>query len=296
MTRPAVPDPFASREPSPSVLRASSGLVLLAMVCLGSSSVAAQGEDRPPAKSAAVERLTAEGVAHFRRGSYREALGKFIEAFALFPDPALLYNIARSHESIGDLSAAHAYFKRCVEDAQAAPNLRAKCAGRMQVIQSAQESAAATPPSGAGSGQAQGAQAVEGAAGTTATDPDRPWPAWVKWASTALAAGLIVAGSTVFALGAADNDELEGIRRDALAEGVAPVTYAEAEELRDRADQRMTAGYVLWGVGAALGITAAVSWIVGRGERAHERAETARSLLLGPVAGGGLLVGLEGSL
>ena len=77
-------------------------LLALFMLAVGVRPAAAQTDAEK------VERLFAEGAALYRAGKYRPAIEKFDEAYAIYPEPNLLYNKARAHEALGEIEQAMA--------------------------------------------------------------------------------------------------------------------------------------------------------------------------------------------
>src|SRR5262245_18203367 len=75
-----------------------------------------------------------EGVKRFRSGEFREALELFEKAYALDPDPVLVYNIARAHESLGDGERALDAYKRYLESSPNAED-RGAVEQRMSTLQ-----------------------------------------------------------------------------------------------------------------------------------------------------------------
>jgi hypothetical protein len=59
------------------------------------------------------------GVQLYQAGDIAAALGKFREAYALVPLPALLFNIARGQEQLGDVVGACATYRTVLADPQA---------------------------------------------------------------------------------------------------------------------------------------------------------------------------------
>jgi hypothetical protein len=77
---------------------------LIALVIVTAALPAAAG----PREDAA--RTTDQGVARYRAGDYRGALGRFELAYQQFPSPKILFNIAITLEALGrPAEAAHAY-------------------------------------------------------------------------------------------------------------------------------------------------------------------------------------------
>ncbi len=53
-----------------------------------------------------VEALYGEGIAFYQAADYRQALERFREAYRVYPEPNLVYNIARCHEALGETDEA----------------------------------------------------------------------------------------------------------------------------------------------------------------------------------------------
>lgn len=61
------------------------------------------------------QRLAAEGVEHFSAGRFTEAQLSYERAYALRPDPVLLYNLGRAMHKAGQLEQAGQYYKRFLD-------------------------------------------------------------------------------------------------------------------------------------------------------------------------------------
>jgi tetratricopeptide (TPR) repeat protein len=87
--------------------------------------LAATGRDRPAGSTgpARYTELTGEGVALYQARDYRRAAEKFLQAYAVDPDPNLLFNIGRCYAALGDEPAAidkyQAYLKAPSTDVHA---------------------------------------------------------------------------------------------------------------------------------------------------------------------------------
>ena len=90
---------------------------------------AAQDEDPDVAR---VEQLSVQGAELFQAGSYRDAIVRFKEAYALVPVANLLYNIALSYERLGDLDAAISYYEKFIVADDADPEVRGVALGRLK--------------------------------------------------------------------------------------------------------------------------------------------------------------------
>src|SRR6266540_4033861 len=60
-----------------------------------------------------------ESATHYKNGEFEKAAELLREAYGLFPEPILLYNLARALESMGDLPGAIENYERYLtEEAQ----------------------------------------------------------------------------------------------------------------------------------------------------------------------------------
>ncbi len=85
--------------------------------------------------NARVESLYGEGVALYRAGKYRLAIEKFQAAYALYPEPNLLYNEARAQEAIGDQQMALTKYRAAYNHNDATDDLRAKSSARITFLE-----------------------------------------------------------------------------------------------------------------------------------------------------------------
>jgi tetratricopeptide (TPR) repeat protein len=59
--------------------------------------------------------LFREGAERFKSGDFRGALERFEQAYQLDPNPILVYNMARAHESLGDIEDAMVAYQHYLE-------------------------------------------------------------------------------------------------------------------------------------------------------------------------------------
>src|SRR5262245_47021729 len=87
---------------------------------------AADGSD--PGRAARAAELNEAGARLYRERNYRQAIERFIEAYAIDRDANLLFNIARCYEELGDTSAAIEKYTAYINapGADAAGRLRAE--------------------------------------------------------------------------------------------------------------------------------------------------------------------------
>lgn len=91
---------------TPSRLAVSVSL-LLAALATGSPAAADEPVPTDPAaRTAFVQKLTDEGLTAYQARDYRKANERFQHAYAVDPDPNLLYNMAKCFEALGDKQTA----------------------------------------------------------------------------------------------------------------------------------------------------------------------------------------------
>src|SRR5258708_6953725 len=84
------------------------------------------GESSAGAQASLVSRLTDEGLAFYSAHEYRRAVEKFMAAYAMDPDPNLLFNTARCYEQLGDGRAAIDKYESFLAEPGGDPNGRRK--------------------------------------------------------------------------------------------------------------------------------------------------------------------------
>src|SRR5687767_9910106 len=84
----------------------------------------AANADKPvPAKNQSqAADLFKKSVDAYRRGAFKEAIDLLNEAYALDPQPVLLYNLARAHEGLGDLDLAISTYEKYLQQEPNAPD------------------------------------------------------------------------------------------------------------------------------------------------------------------------------
>lgn len=106
----------------------ASFLVLTSATCFGLFSGpfgapferAAYAQDKPASPKAQAAALYQESVVSYRKGDFATTVDLLKRAYALDPEPVLLYNLARAYEGLGDIDAAiDTYTKYLAADPQA---------------------------------------------------------------------------------------------------------------------------------------------------------------------------------
>jgi tetratricopeptide (TPR) repeat protein len=246
-----------------------------------------------PEVKARVEQLYLEGVAMYRSDKYDWAIKKFEEAYKLFPDPKLLYNIGRCHEAKGNIEKAIEHYERCAQSPITKPEVRRKAEEKLASLERAQKTsreavplaqpgtgapAAAVAPMGTAAGKGA---AADSAAGGTST------MSWAKWATGGVGLGLLAGGITTVVLGVVDQNKVDSAMEDAGG-GVADMTRAEALAIQDDANTKKIIGYALIGAGAAALAGSAVLFVLDH-KASSERAARNMHYAVSPLPGGGAL-------
>jgi len=247
---------------------------------------------------ARVEQLHVEAVAMFRAGKYGWARKKFSEAYAIYPDPKLLYNIGRCYEAMGDIPQAIKYFDRCAKDPKVEQRVRIKANKKIRLLQGAEDQSKAvapivrrpiaTPPQRTGAANPQ-AMAL----------PMRRGPGWIgitKWITGVAGLALLGGGATAIAMGMSDQSDVDDAIDNAQDGIVSAVTRADALEQQDRANDKKILGYVLGGLGLATLAASATLFVLDTQSGSREEASTTRDVQLSlmPSRDGGA-VALQGT-
>jgi tetratricopeptide (TPR) repeat protein len=96
-----------------------------------------------------VERLAAEAVNANRGADYNRAVELLNKAYEIRQVPALLYNLAKAYDKLGDVDHAADAYRRFADSADADPRLKAKAEARLVILDEARRkkaAAAARPP------------------------------------------------------------------------------------------------------------------------------------------------------
>ena len=207
-----------------------------------------------------VERLFAEGASLYKAGKYRPAIDKFEEAYALFPEPHLIYNIARAYEALGDVDQAIMKYRLCSTHPRGTEDLKAKATSKLAVLSAAKASGAAAPnpsppsPTGADGPPPSTPSPVPGAAVVAAPPPSAGLPIWGIAGGTAAGVGALVGvgGGVLFAVGAATHDQLQSDLDAVSADGVSSLTRAQADAASADGTNQKTIGVALLATGGVL--------------------------------------------
>jgi len=278
--------------------------VLLSLVlAIGATlaAVPARADDAvdPAARAANVARLSDDGFTLFKARDYRHAVEKFLEAYALDPDPNLLFNVARCYESMGDVDAAIEKYEAFLAKPDADPKGRQRATEAIRALRQSRAGAAAAPaktaPAASSMTGATSANAVPAAAldtnGPRRADDARS----LKAPLILLGAGALVAltGGVVYALGARDHAKVTDSSGYGMPGAVDVLTEAQATALIQSGDRKKLIGVIGFGVGGAL---LATSGILFATRSSGETERTIAGIGLGvPPSGDGAQLMLRGN-
>jgi hypothetical protein len=247
--------------------RAILRIVTLAAVAMIPSTVAFAARADEPTPSDETSRTTAsaklaeEGMALYGTHDYRAAIDKFVQAYAVDPDPNLLFNIARSYELLNDVDTAIDKYELFLSKPGGDPKGRQRAQASLASLHEIK--AVRDSQSSLGPTQRRTQQAVRHAAqGRSEAKP--PW-AVLGWISLGVGVSAGAAGTAVYVSGVADHDQVTGSKGFGQPGQVAGITQVRAQDLVDRGNEKKTMGGVLWGVGGAGVVAAAVFFLAGKG-------------------------------
>jgi tetratricopeptide (TPR) repeat protein len=225
-------------------------LALLIAIALSAGIHTATAQPDPPEKTRALE-LFAESDQHYKAGEFEQAADLLRQAYDLYPEPLLLYNLARALEGLGDTEGAITQYERYLATATAIDD-RGAIERRVATLKAQLEAAkpsdtAVAPPTSPPI--------------VVSESPSRP-PRRLPWVLAAGGLG-VVGGGVVFGL-VANNKHQAAIDE--------PV-QAEAAKLQSTAKRYATVSNVMLIGGGAL-LVGGVVWAVLDMRRAHHEQTT----------------------
>jgi hypothetical protein len=237
------------------------GVLLALGAALASATARAEAGEAPDASASRIAELNEAGTRAYANRNYRAAIEKFVEAYAIDPDPNLLFNIARAYEKLGELDAAIEKYETFV----AAPG--ADTEGRLKAKASLAELRQLRDAGGASTARPEGeAPASDGSSAPLPATRILPW--------VTLGTGVVLtgAGVTLYALGARDHGTVTKTPGYGDPSVVYPVTRAEAQAYVDSGDTKKLVGGIGMGVGGALVVTGFVLLLTGNSATASSEA------------------------
>jgi len=268
-------------------------LVAIAATTTQASSARAADPQRPESSSTgqpgfvnSVEALNEQGAVLYERGAYRQALEKFIEAYAIDHDSNLLFNVARCYDVLVDLAAATEKYQAFLAGADEENGKRARKA--LERVARAKQTKSAD--------QTQSTEQEERSlyTSTASSSPSADQSAAHSAARLApwlvLGGGVLVsaAGVVFLALGAQDHQRITSASGYDDSSAVDVMTEHEARELADSGVTKKTIGALGLGLGGALITTSVILFVLDEPRESRsasvalgvDAAESAATLLL----------------
>jgi tetratricopeptide (TPR) repeat protein len=249
------------------------------------SAPAFAAEPRPSsAASPSLEQLNEEGAELYAARDYRRAIEKFIQAYAIEPDPNLLFNIARCYEELGEAEAAIEKYETFLKT----PGADTRGQKRARESLAALRDAGAAPPANPAP-----TPAPEPAPQAPVAEQDSTLGPWLTLGGSAVFAAL---GTTFYLLGKNDHDQVTGSRGFNDGAGVSEMTHQEADDLVSSGDTKKLIGGISFGLAGALAATYVVLLVTRDDESTPERQpRPSLGLSLAPARGGAAVL-LQGSM
>ncbi len=232
---------YSSNETKPYHGRLWRGTVaaIFTCVCLSASISRAQEATEPtPEDMARSAALFEEAEVAYNAGDLAHAVELLDEAYGLYPEPVLLYNLARAHEALGHLAEARDNYEAFLEAVPDTPDrgaIERRLATLRAQLDAAEEARRRPPPP---------------PPAPPPTDPSEPWVVTAAVVSVATLATLGVAAT----LGILSELRLDEARQ-ARSHDLATIALGEAQDFGSAANILFVAGGVL----GAVGLT---GWIV----------------------------------
>jgi len=228
---------------------------LAAVLCMAAAPTASRAQDA--ATRARVAVLYQRSVGEYRSGHFREAADHLREAYALHPDPTLLYNLARAYEGLGDFQRAVDSYRSYLH---AAPRIadRASIEARVGTLEGEvrrrrqleqerlAERAARERAEAAAAREREQARARERERAQTDRRGDRSGPGAVPWIIGGGGIAVVAGGAIVGAFALARHDDAAGASSQMEAVDI----QRDAESLGDVATGLFVAGAALVVAGA----------------------------------------------
>jgi len=221
--------------------------------------VPAPAQSPPPTGNLSqVEQLARAARDHYAAERFGQAVAVYLEAYRLAPAAAVLYNIALIYDrKLDEPQLAIDFYRRYIGSPDADPQAVQRATQRVQVLKAEQKKAEVPLP-----GPPPPEVAETSDAGTSTQ-------ALTGWIAVGVGGALIGAGVT---FGVLANDKADRFH---------DITEADRSGLRDEGQTQALTADILFGVGAAAGITGVVLLLLDAGE--------AQALRVAPTPGGALV-------
>ncbi len=196
----------------------------LASVLLLIASLAVGNVARADDVAEKVEGLVADAQAAYGEDDYARSITLLDEAYALYPDPAIRYNMARAYEAHGDCERARWAFRDVMDDEDADPDVRKLAQTGLRSMTCKEDGFALTP-----------------------VRPAEPWtvPGWAAWTCVGVGAVSVAMGGVLHAVSYETHDELTRLGSDG-------VNRPEYNDVRSQLEGEILSSRLFYGVGAVL--------------------------------------------
>jgi tetratricopeptide (TPR) repeat protein len=233
-----------------------SSLLILALAVPGEGASSAQEE---------VDQLHTEGLVLYRAGKHRPALAKFEEAYRKFPDPTILFNVAKCLEALGEVDRAIATYRSVSNQPGADADLVNRAKTRMEVLENA-KLRSRTEPIADEAPLPPAVAPEEKPAAAVSTEVGGSWMTVGKWTFLGVGAAAAIAGGVLFGLGHGQHAEVQEAIDTTGPSGIASLTQAEAQSLLSAGTEKKNLGYGLMGAGTASVVVSALLFVFDGGE------------------------------
>ena len=276
--------------------RKSATLAFFTVLALLLAATGARADDGDSSdRVASANKLSDEGLSLYKGRDYRHAIEKFLQAFALDPDPNLLFNTARCYEAMGDSDNAIEKYEAFLAKPDADPQGKRRATEAVRALRQAKEAPAVSATTAPSAGAAA---RPPHAALLTAPTPAQPAPSahsapsFLNATTITLGAGVVslAAGAVAYAMGVVDHNKVTGSSGYGVMGQVDPLTESQAQRLVDSGNTKKMIGVIGMGLGGALVATSAVLALFGAHTEAP--AEEAGKVAIGisPATNGGRIL------
>lgn len=231
----------------------SRGLLCAALfIAVGAPEARAQGED--------FNAVVQEAMKDYRARRYDAAIQKFERAYAISPQPELIYNVARANEKSLKREAAIAAYERFLSLEGTTADLRAKALESLtalrrekEAMRRSQDVGKAPPPTAVAPPAGTGA-----AAGVTRPAPE-PKSRTLEWVLIGGGAAVAATGAVFGVLALQASSDFDQLKEDGA-------DRATLEDKKSTVDNNALAADVLIGVGAVSAIAGVILLLTGDDE------------------------------
>jgi hypothetical protein len=223
------------------------GTLLVAVLAAPGAGWAAEATGRP---SPVADELTSEGLTAYRARDYRQAAQKFRDAYALQPDPNLLFDLARCYQELGETNAAVEKYQAFLADPDGDPGARKRAGDALRALSATPTATAPEAPSLPNAAPPR----ASSAAGPRVDGRERGRGLTLPLVGIGSGVAVMGAGAVLYALGMRDHAEVTGADGYGSPPAVAPLTQVEAQRLVDSGRTKKLAGGIGLAVGGALAV------------------------------------------